>query len=312
VRLIRRPLGPAVLGHVLSILLAAGAIAAERVADPSAEELAHHPELVEARKRVAASPEDPALHNDLGNMYARVGWDDLAIAEYRQATDLEPRMYIAWTNLGTLYAKGGELGRAKSAFQTAIRIQPRAALAHYNLGVVFDREGNYDQALGSYVTAVRYEPDLLDPSVNPPIVQNRRLLEIKTLVYMKDVGTAALPLENSPSPAKGKVPPEPAPAGGGAVVTPSAEPVLLPASASGKAIAPEAHAPAPPVPVAPGSPAASAARREEAPPSGIDPRSGKKILGTLDMKRTKKPTTAETAPSEAQPGGGKTTSPTGS
>ena len=175
--------------------------------------LAEHPDLGEMRQRVKESPADAALRNDLGNLYAKKGWDDLAIASYREAIRLDPELYVAWTNLGTLYNKAGELAKAAAAFETAIELQPRGALAHYNLGVVREQLGDYDGAMQSYKTAVTYNPELFDPGVNPQIVNNRHEMVMRLLKYLEEVGASSLPLANS-SPEPDAAPNETAEPGG--------------------------------------------------------------------------------------------------
>ncbi|MFQ5719019.1 MAG: tetratricopeptide repeat protein [Acidobacteriota bacterium] len=157
--------------------------------------LALHPDILAMRARVAASPQDAALHNDLGTLYGLQGWDDLALDAFREAIRLDPSLYSAWTNIGTIENKRGRLDAAATAFQAAIDIEPRAALAHYNLGVVRERQGSYDQALASYKTAVTLDPDLLDPGANPQIVNNRHETVIRLLKYLEETGSSSLPLE---------------------------------------------------------------------------------------------------------------------
>ena len=159
--------------------------------------LALHPDILELREKVSQSPADATLHNDLANLYARQGWDDLAIATYHEAVHLDPRLHVAWTNLGTIYSKLGHLNKAAKAFQKAIDIEPLAALAHYNLGVVRERLGDYAGALESYKTAVTFNPALLDPGVNPQIVNNRNETVIRLLKYLEEVGSSSLPLEDT-------------------------------------------------------------------------------------------------------------------
>jgi tetratricopeptide (TPR) repeat protein len=166
-----------------------------KAADISPETLAQHPEVIELRQQVADSPEDARLHAQLGNLYADLGWDDLAMASYREAIRLDEDLYKAWTNLGTIQNKREQLTSAEKSFRRAVALQPRAALAHYNLGVVLDRQGRYEEALQSYKTAVTYEPELLDPAVNPQVVNNRHLTAIRLLTYLDEIGSASLPLE---------------------------------------------------------------------------------------------------------------------
>jgi tetratricopeptide (TPR) repeat protein len=183
-----------------ALLAPAVALSAPDVPAPrSADTLSANPDVVEMIETVEANPSEPRLYGDLGNLYAAKGWDDLAIAAYRQAIKLDDGLYSVWANLGTVYTKTEEFDQAESAFQRAIQIRPRAALAHYNLGVVLDRSGRYEEALQSYKTAVTYDPGLLDPAVNPQVVNNAHVTAIQLMTYLDEVGSATLPLEEMPA-----------------------------------------------------------------------------------------------------------------
>lgn len=55
---------------------------------------------------LVANPNDPGAHNGLGNVYSARGDTELAIAEYENATKLEPEYTFAWHDLTlALYAK---------------------------------------------------------------------------------------------------------------------------------------------------------------------------------------------------------------
>jgi tetratricopeptide (TPR) repeat protein len=128
-------------------------------------------------------------------MYAQRGWDDLAIESYLEALTLDETLYEAWTNLGTIYNRQENLPQAEKSFRKAIDLQPRAALAYYNLGTVLDRSDRYDEALAAYKTAITYDPTLLDPAVNPQVVNNQHLTSIRLMSYLESAGSGALPLE---------------------------------------------------------------------------------------------------------------------
>ncbi|MCZ6747082.1 MAG: tetratricopeptide repeat protein [Acidobacteria bacterium] len=178
------------------------ALAGKRTSVISEDTLALHPEVVAMRQEVATHPENALLQAKLGNMYARLGWDDLAEASFMEAVRLDANLYEAWTNIGTIYSRQDKLGQAEQAFLNAIQLQPRAALAYYNLGTVLDRADRYDEALAAYKKAITYNPDLLDPAVNPQVVNNRHLIAIRLMSYLEDAGSGSLPLETFPEEAQ--------------------------------------------------------------------------------------------------------------
>ncbi len=179
-----------------SFVVVPSTLAAEKqTPEISQETLALHPEITDMRQQVAAEPQDAVLQATLGNMYAQLGWDDLAIESYLGALTLDESLYEAWTNLGTIYNRQENLPQAEKSFRQAIALQPRAALAYYNLGTVLDRSDRYEEALVAYKTAITYDPKLLDPAVNPQVVNNEHLTSIRLMSYLETSGSGALPLE---------------------------------------------------------------------------------------------------------------------
>src|SRR5262249_29208566 len=99
--------------------------------------------VVTYRLRIDAEPANPALHNNLGNLYVMRNWMEEAVVEYKKAIDLDPKNATAWNNLGSAYHKMGKKSSALSAFRHATDISPRYALAWYNIGTVLDEDGDY-------------------------------------------------------------------------------------------------------------------------------------------------------------------------
>jgi tetratricopeptide (TPR) repeat protein len=161
------------------------------------KEMAQDP-VVTYRLKLATQPNNPALHNNLGNLYVLRNWMDEAIQEYRKAIKLSPGSYAAWNNLGTTYLKMGRSSQAMEAFKKAVEINPRYALAWYNIGVIKDDAGDYDGAIDSYLKAISLQPDLLKPEVNPQIVNNRHLMVVRLRRYLEEEGNLGLPLEAMP------------------------------------------------------------------------------------------------------------------
>jgi tetratricopeptide (TPR) repeat protein len=192
-----------ILSAVLpAILLAPAAAAAEpKIPAPSgADTLKANPDVAELLQEVRANPANAQLYGDLGNLYATKGWYDLAAATYKQAVKLDKELYPAWANMGTAHIMMEQYEDAEDAFKRALAIQPRDALAHYNLGVAQDRIGDYEKALESYRTAILYDPALLDPAVNPQVVNNAHMTSIQLMAYLDEVGVSTLPLAEMPAP----------------------------------------------------------------------------------------------------------------
>ena len=154
--------------------------------------------VVTYRLRLATEPDNPALHNNLANLYVLRNWMPEAIEEYKLALKLLPESHVTWNNLGTAYMKMGDLGAAMSAFEKAVEKNPSYGLAWYNMAVIYDEKGDYDRMLDTYLKAVSLQPSLLSPEVNPQVVNNRHLMSIRVRRYLEEEGNAALPLEAMP------------------------------------------------------------------------------------------------------------------
>jgi tetratricopeptide (TPR) repeat protein len=161
------------------------------------EEAARDP-VVTYRLRLATQPDNPALHNNLGNLLVLRNWMDEAVEEYRKALKLNADSHIAWNNLGTALMKMGRRGAAMDAFREAVDKNPRYALGWYNIGVVLDENENYDGAIEMYLKAAALQPEMLEPEVNPQVVNNRHLMAIRLRRYLEEEGNLALPLEAMP------------------------------------------------------------------------------------------------------------------
>src|SRR5262245_16971014 len=101
--------------------------------------------VVDYRLRIAMEPENPALHNNLGNLYVLRNWMPEAVREYKATIDLDPTSPVAWNNLGTAYLKMGKTGDALGAFEKSVKLDNHYALGWYNIGVAYDQQGKYDE-----------------------------------------------------------------------------------------------------------------------------------------------------------------------
>src|SRR5947207_2011650 len=91
---------------------------------------------------------------------------DDAIAQYRQASQIDPRFIDAQIDLpGALFAKG-ELEEAKAHYLEATWLDPKLAQRHTYLGKIFMREGNAPEAIAQFEQALRLHPDFPEAEEN--------------------------------------------------------------------------------------------------------------------------------------------------
>ncbi len=109
-------------------------------------------------KSLAIDPLDPDSLTLLGNLYARRGKVDRAIALYRRSLELNRNVY-AMTNIGAMLSKAGEPDEALRVFREAVELDPDYANAWYGLALTLANRrdvavlpeaiGALDRALGT-------------------------------------------------------------------------------------------------------------------------------------------------------------------
>lgn len=82
---------------------------------------------------VAAQPDFPEAHSNLGNIYQEQGQLDQAVACYRQALRINPRFAGVHNNLGAALERLGLLADAVASYQEALRLAPDYTEAGRNL-----------------------------------------------------------------------------------------------------------------------------------------------------------------------------------
>lgn len=136
--------------------------------------------------------------NNLANIYAFLGKDDLAIEKYEQALTISPNTAIIkenitkiednliekyknviksqpgfavnYYNLAYLYERKGRVDEAIIYYKKAIELKPNFVEAISNLGNVYERQGKFEQALTQYQRAVAVEPNFAQGYFNIGVV----------------------------------------------------------------------------------------------------------------------------------------------
>ena len=87
-------------------------------------------------------PNSAEAHNWLGVALADKSKLLEAIAEFRKAVALDPKLARAWTNLGSTLAKSGNTEESVQAFRKALAGDPKDPAAHMNLAVALRASGD--------------------------------------------------------------------------------------------------------------------------------------------------------------------------
>jgi tetratricopeptide (TPR) repeat protein len=101
-------------------------------------------ELLEAKSE---HPDDARIRNFLAIVLVRLGKNEEAATEYREAIRLNPQMEDAYRNLGFLEWNEHQLEAAREALDQAVELSPNDSFAHYYLGRVLLDEKLYAQAI---------------------------------------------------------------------------------------------------------------------------------------------------------------------
>jgi tetratricopeptide (TPR) repeat protein len=97
------------------------------------------------RARTALVPNDPDAHQELAEMYVRLGRLTEGRAEYAVAVWLDPRHAGAWVGAGQIHLREGRLDEAAEAARRAVEIDARHKEARYLLATVLLRLGRAEE-----------------------------------------------------------------------------------------------------------------------------------------------------------------------
>ena len=134
---------------------------------------------------------DPVVHNELGALLFQRNFPKDAMEEFKKALDLDKEFYPAWYNIGLVHLAEDHLRSAERAFKKAVHLKPGFAEAQFHLGLVYEMEGRRSIAIEHYAKAFAINWQLLDPRVNPRIVDSELRARALMELYEQKHGTAA-------------------------------------------------------------------------------------------------------------------------
>jgi hypothetical protein len=152
-----------------------------------------HRATLDLLAQIDQTPNDPALHNDLGCLIARDGfWRD-ALREFETAEKLDKKDGRAPYNAGLVQTTRGEWRAARSAFRKAVDRDPGNWPAWWMLGFSEEKLGNPDSAVKAYARSLRVDTSLFDVKRNPYAVQSRLKARVLLETYDARLARLALP-----------------------------------------------------------------------------------------------------------------------
>jgi tetratricopeptide (TPR) repeat protein len=88
------------------------------------------------QKVIQADPNDAAIHNNLGNLYAEMNKPEDAQAEFQKAAEMDPTHASGYYyNLGAIMVNKGQMDQASTALKKSTDIDPTNAMAWYWYGM---------------------------------------------------------------------------------------------------------------------------------------------------------------------------------
>jgi superkiller protein 3 len=98
-------------------------------------------------------------HVKIGNVLVAQRKFDRALAEYQQATVLDPDYAVAFNNVGEAQGELRQYTRALEAFNRAVALDPKLSRARYNIGITYGRLGNLKYSEFVFRLLVRDRPE---------------------------------------------------------------------------------------------------------------------------------------------------------
>jgi type IV pilus assembly protein PilF len=139
--------------------LAAAAVAALLVACGSREPRREQPPQVQApptQEPVPASAKERArAHTELGAGYYQVAQYKVALEEFKEALEIDPRYVPALGMMGLVYMELKEDDKARQSFEKALKIDPTDADVNNNFGLFLCNRQREKESIRYFVAAAR-------------------------------------------------------------------------------------------------------------------------------------------------------------
>jgi tetratricopeptide (TPR) repeat protein len=147
---------------------------------------------------LASDPQNPMYHNELGRLLIDKRLPNDAKREFRRAIAADRNFYPAWYNLALVRASEGDTRGALRALDETLDRRPGHASARFQKGLLLERLGKNDAAIEEYARAFRINWKLLQPSINPQIIESRLIDRTLMKVYPDERQRRSLFLQPTP------------------------------------------------------------------------------------------------------------------
>jgi tetratricopeptide (TPR) repeat protein len=125
--------------------------------------------VTRCRQALATSPEDPRLHNNLGNALLHAGRIEEAASHYRTVLASNPDDLLAHNNLGNALQALKRAEDALTHYQCALAIRPDYPEVHNNAAAALISLGRFEQAIAHLERAILAKPNYAEAHNNMSI-----------------------------------------------------------------------------------------------------------------------------------------------
>jgi type IV pilus assembly protein PilF len=94
-------------------------------------------------------------HTNLGAAYYQQGKLDIALEEFKMASEFDPTYALAFNGLGLVHAALKQDKEANEYYKKAIDLEPNSSESHNNYGNFLCSRGRYDESIQEYLAAVK-------------------------------------------------------------------------------------------------------------------------------------------------------------
>jgi serine/threonine-protein kinase len=101
----------------------------------------------------------PAVHVTLGHLNATLGKDDIALREFQNALDINPRNADALIGMASLYEHTGRIADAEANYKRAIALRPEYWDGYSALADFYDRQKRPQDSIAQYRRIIELTPD---------------------------------------------------------------------------------------------------------------------------------------------------------
>ncbi len=115
--------------------------------------------IAEYREALELNTDYIEAHNNLAVIYNRMGRNEEAIEELQEVLRLNPGYTEGHSNLAHVYTGMGRYGEAVTELQEALRLDPDYVPAHNSLGHIFAGQKKYREAVKEFQEAIRLDPE---------------------------------------------------------------------------------------------------------------------------------------------------------